>query len=304
MTILLPIVGYFILGILARRWISDVGIWVKWINYFIIYVFFPAIILNKVPSLLVTPLVLIPAAVAWAWAGLAILLVLVLARFLQLPRETTGALLILTSMGNTSFLGFALTQSIFGDATLGYAIFYDQFGSFFILSTVGLILVARYAPQKDGTFQAPTTMDMVRRIVSFPPFVALCLSLLLPIDQLVVSIAPTLTWLGALLVPFALFVIGLQFQPRLLPHHRQPLALAIMIKMVLAPIVVLALFEVLSVQNEIRSATVFEAAMPSMITPGLLAISAGIAPRFIATTLGYGAIFAFISLPIVVWILL
>ena len=60
----------------------------------------------------------------------------------------------------------------------------------------------------------------------------------------------------------------------------------------------------MDVSTEIRAATVFEAAMPSMITPGLLAISAGIAPRFIATFLGYSTVFALISLPIVVMLLL
>jgi len=304
MDIVLPIVGFFLLGVAVRRWLGEQQHWVNWVNQFIIYVSFPAIILNKVPALAITSKVFIPAAIAWGWAGFAIVSVLLVARAIKLPRETTGAMLILATMGNTAFLGFALTQSIFGDAALGYAIFYDQFGSFFILSTIGIILIARYAPSASANNASSGLSDMLKRILSFPPFLVLCVALLLPVEGVLEPVTPMLAIFGSLLVPLALFVIGLQFQARLLAHHRLPLLLVIALKMVIAPILVFIFFELINTDKEIRIASIFLASMPSMITPGLLAMHAGIAPRFIAATLGYGALFSFVTLPIVVWVLL
>jgi len=45
--------------------------------------------------------------------------------------------------------------------------------------------------------------------------------------------------------------------------------------------------------------TIFESAMPPMITAGAVAIMAGLAPRLSAAMVGYGILFAFVSLPIV-----
>ena len=313
MWVVLPLIVFFTLGVLSRRVLPTSVLWVKWINHFIIYVAFPAIIFNKVPALDLSISVLIPASFAWAWAGIAMALVWAMSRVFNLARETTGALLILTTMGNTSFLGYALTASVFGDATLAYAIFYDQFGSFFILSTLGLIIIARYTPnmqidQNGKTFvlpnEPPSVWQMLKRIICFPPFITLCVAIFLPTENVAQLLAPLTYALGKTLMPLALFVIGLQFRVQLLPHHRLPLFIGLSLKMILAPILALSVFYWVDVSTEIRAATVFEAAMPSMITPGLLAISAGIAPRFIATFLGYSTVFALISLPIVVMLLL
>jgi len=177
--VILPLLGFFALGVLARAFVPNPALWVKWINNFIIYIAFPAIIFNKVPSLELSANILIPASFAWAWALIAIALVFIISRAMKLRRETTGAL----------FLGYALTSTIFGDGALAYAIFYDQFGSFFILSTLGLIIIARYTPVNDqgldGIGSPPTMLEMGKRIISFPPFLTLCVAIFLPIEPLV-----------------------------------------------------------------------------------------------------------------------
>ena len=75
------------------------------------------------------------------------------------------------------------------------------------------------------------------------------------------------------------------------------------LKMIAAPLVALIIVVNLGSSDEVRIATVFEFAMPSMITPRLMAIHAGIALRFVATLLGYSTVFAFLSLPLIAWLL-
>jgi len=129
------------------------------------------------------------------------------------------------------------------------------------------------------------------------------IAVFIPFDTIMPLMSSTLTVLGKLLMPAALFALGVQFQPRLLPEHKIPLVSAIVLKMMIAPLVAWLILIGLSSTGDLRIATIFEAAMPSMITPGLMAIHAGIAPRFIATLLGYSTVFAFVSLPLVAWLL-
>jgi len=265
MQTILFIVGFFTLGYVARRFIADTGTAVKWLNNYIVYIAMPAIILVKIPALEFSLSMLIPAGFAWVWALIGGLTMMAISRSLQFARPLEGAAILLTILGNTSFLGYPMIQAFFNDEVLSYAIFYDQLGSFLMLSTAGLIIIALYAPQESGH----------------------------------TVIEPALTQIGKTLMPLALLVIGLQFQPQLLPEHRLPLGSAIVVKMIIAPILAYGFFNISNTQTAITQATIFEAAMPCMITPGIMAIQAGLSPRFCATLLGYSTLFSFAWLPFV-----
>ncbi len=301
------IIGLFVLGWLARQAIHDVGTAVKWLNSYIINLAWPAVILLKIPGLALSPEVLLPAGFAWAWALLGGGLMLLLGRLLNFSRPLIGATILLTVLGNTSFFGYPMVLAYFNDTVLGYAIFYDQLGSFLLLSTVGLTLIAIYAPGESG--QTISAAGIVKRIFTFPPFIALLLSISLPIELWLNPVQPVFNVLGQTLMPVALFVIGLQFQPQLLPEHRLPLMITITSKMALAPILVFLGFNVIDALSNQASntalvqATVFQAAMPCMITPGILAIQAGLSPRFCATLLGYSTLFSLIWIPLVAGLL-
>lgn len=303
MHIILIIFGFFLVGYIARRFISEPTSLVKRVNLFIIYVCLPSIILLKVPHLEFSKQVLIPAVAAWVWLLVGVVLVLSLSRYLQWAKPTEGALLLLVTMGNSSFLGYPMVLAFFDDAVLAYAIFFDQLGSFIILSTYGFIIVAMYSTQSDRAKKAISLISMGKQIFTFPPFISLLVALMLPIDGLVTLIKPALDVFALVLMPAALLVLGLQFQPKLLPEHKRPLVIGICLKIMVAPLVATLVVILLNGSIDVRNATVFESAMPSMITPGLMAIAAGIAPRFVATMLGYCTLAGFITLPIVATLL-
>jgi predicted permease len=291
----------FILGASVRRASLRVDVLTLWINRLIIYLCLPSLILLKVPQLTFSPEVFLPAGFPWLWMIVSIGLVIVLCRHFSWPRPIEGALLLLVTLGNSSFLGYSLVLAVFGDGALGYAIFYDQLGTFLILNTFGLAVIAIYAPAKNN---AISTFMVVKRILSFPPFITLLIAVLLPIKWDILPIAEVMTILSVLLMPAALFVLGLQFQPRLLPEHKMPLAVAMSLKLLLAPLAAMAYVNTLGMSGDARIATIFLTAMPCMVTPGLLAIHAGIAPRFVATLLGYSTVLSFLTLPVVAWLLL
>lgn len=291
------------LGFITRQAISSPTALVKWLNNFIVYLAMPALILLKIPALTITAEMFIPAAVAWIWLLVGSLIVIAVSRWRAWPRHIEAAMLLLVTMGNTSFLGYPMVLAFFNDSVLAYAIFFDQLGGFLILSTFGLVVVAIYRDPGSGEDNGIRLRQILKRVVTFPPFLALVFAAIVPFNDVLHWADSSLELVSALLMPAALFVLGVQFQPTLLPQHRAPLLCAITLKMVIAPLMALSILMLLGSTGNVRIATVFESAMPSMITPGLIAMQAGIAPRFIATLLGYSTVFAFVSLPLVAWLL-
>lgn len=290
------ILGFFIFGFVAKQFLRGTDSVIKWINTYIIYIALPSIILLKIPTLEFSAAMLIPAGFAWFWALLGGALMLAISRYFQLPKPLEGAALLLTILGNVSFLGYPMIQAFFNDEVLSYAIFYDQLGCFLILCTAGIIIIGMYGPQVAQ--KKVSIIGIALKIISSPPMIALLVASFLPIEALVTNAEPVLNVLAKSLMPLALMAIGLQFQPQLLPEHRLPLTAAISLKMLIGPFLAFTVVSGMNVATPIAQATIFQAAMPCMITPGIMAIQAGLAPRFCATLLGYSTLLSFIWLPI------
>src|SRR3546814_6428673 len=72
-------------------------------------------------------------------------------RWLHLARDKHAVLLLTVVLGNTSFLGYPLVRALLGESALPYAVVYDQFGAFMLLSTFGLYVLARYGGDRKST---------------------------------------------------------------------------------------------------------------------------------------------------------
>ena len=71
-----------------------------------------------------------------------------------------------------------------------------------------------------------------------------------------------------------------------------------MTKLLLMPLITIGLLWAFGFESQLVQVTVFESAMPPMITAGAVAIMAGLAPSLAAAMVGYGILFAFVSLPL------
>lgn len=290
-------VAFFVLlllGYLARRTgrfpdnASDV------LNRFVIDVCLPALVLRMVPTLELKPELALLALTPWLLALLAYLLVRLGGRLFHWDAPTRAALFLCIALGNTSFLGFPVCAALLGERSIALAVVYDQFGSFLILSTVGLLAVARASGKS-----APSARDVVLRVVTFPPFVALMLAL-------VPWVHPP--WLDALLlqisnalVPTAIFAVGLKTRITP-PRQRSAFAFGLLVKMGLLPLCVWGLSLALHAPREVLRVNVLESAMPSSITAGALAMAAGLAPELAAALVGWGILVSLVSLK--AWMLL
>ncbi|MFP7723338.1 AEC family transporter [Lysobacter sp. A3-1-A15] len=259
----------------------------------VLYVCLPAAVLRYAPRLELSPALLGVAAVPWLLLAATVLLVGALARVMSLRRDQHGVLLLTVALGNTSFLGYPLTRALIGEHALPYAVVYDQFGAFLIMSTFGLWVLARY-----GGDAVPSPREMARRVLLFPPLWALVVGLTVMPAAPPSWIEGALLRLSEALLPLAMLTIGLSVQFALPRDEFKPLAAGLVLKLALMPALALLLVPLLGMSGDMARTTVLEAAMPSMVTAGALAIAQGMAPRLAAAMVGYGLLLSLLTLPL------
>lgn len=263
------------------------------LNLFVIHVSLPALILLTVPGIAFNQELLVPLLMPWGMLAVSAVMVLLAASQSRWPRETVGALLLLVPLGNTSFLGIPMVRAFFGEPAIAYAVFYDQAGSFLALATYGTVIIALY-----GGGDRPDPAAILRKIFTFPPFVALLLALALrPLP----APAPLLALFSALavtLVPTVMIAVGFQLNPRLEPGTMKPLVFGICGKLILAPLLALMTCHLLGLNSLAARVAVLEAGMPPMVSAGALAIMAGLSPQLSAAMVGLGILLSFLTLPL------
>lgn len=259
------------------------------LNRFVIDICVPATILRVVPKLTLGAGLAVLVIVPWVIAGLAYLLVLVLARVLSIDRTRGTALFLATALGNTSFLGFPLCSALLGERSVPLAAVYDQLGSFLLLSTVAPIALAGV-----GAGQRPKPRELVRRILTFPPLVALVVAVL-PLPHPAV-LEPFYASASSALVPLAMVAVGLKL--RLTPPR--PLGvflLGLALKLFVLPCAALVLVRALGAPPLTGKVAVLETAMPMMMTAGALMMTYDIATELAAAWVGWGLVLSLATVP-------
>ena len=261
------------------------------LNRYVVYIALPALVLRYVPGIDTGSAMLLVLS-AWGIFLLSSAAVLLLGALLEWKREITGALLFTVPYGNTSFLGVPFTQAFFGKDALAYPLIYDQLGSFLILSTLGLATLAFYSAESFSPEK------MLKKMLLFPSFLALIFALLSPEAARWIGEIGGVGILADSLAPAAMLAIGLQLRLRFEPHERLPFYLAMGLKLIAAPLLLLLLFSATGLETTAAKVSVFEAGMAPMVTSSTMAMLAGLAPRFVASILGYGIILSFVTVPL------
>jgi len=186
---------------------------------------------------------------------------------------------------------------LLGEHALPYAVVYDQFGTFILLSTFGLYVLARY-----GGDAPPTAREIVLRIMKFPPVWALLFGLTLMPEQPPAWIASALQKLADAMLPLVMLAVGLTLQLKLPRDELKPLAVGLLLRLLVMPALAVPLSLAFGMRGEMLQANVLESAMPTMITAAALAISHQLAPRLAAALVGYGILLSLATLPMWAWV--
>jgi predicted permease len=293
-------ITFLLIGMALKRLPDFPGETGNILNLFVIYISLPALVLLKIPELVFSKNLLVPAFMPWGMLLFSFVLIQILSRLFRWERATTGCLLLLIPLGNTSFLGIPMVKAFFGDTAIPYALLYDQLGSFLALATYGSLILALYGTGKSN----PTIRSVVKKVISFPPFIALVLAFILktfPYPPVAVSL---LKILASTLVPLVMIAVGFQLRLSLSREVTSQLGIGLSIKLIVAPLAALLLCKIAGLNGEAVQVSIFEAGMPPMVSAGALAILANLSPALTAALVGIGIILSFATLPMIYHILL
>lgn len=293
------ILSYIIIGMLLRFVKTMPENTSMALNAYVLNVALPALILKNIPLLNFSSALYIPAITPWFLLAFVILVTLFLAKVFNWSREVTGALLIILPLGNTSFLGFPMTEALFGEKGMPYAVVYDQLGSFIALATYATIVAAMYSSK----VSTPSARDILVKIITFPSFIALLLGLALKGASLPDFANSLINGLSLTLVPVVMVAVGFQLRLRFSRDEMGPLVSALSLKMIVMPAFAWLVWYLLGERGLVVDVSVFQAAMPPMISAGAIAIMAGLAPRLVSGVIGFGVLLALVTLPVVAWLL-
>ena len=271
------------------------------INGFIMNVSLPALTLVTVYSLAWDAKLISAAMMAWVLFAVGLAFFWFVGRVMQLNRGSTGALMLTGSMANTSFIGLPMIESWYGPQWMGVGIVADQFGSYLVLSTLGVIVAGLYST---GARFDP--MAAAKKILTFAPFVSMLVAVAVALSDVAypVWLETLLQRLGTTLVPLALVSVGYQLRLSAISGRLKVLCVGLGFKLVLGPLVLLLIYAgLLGLDGTIMRVTIFEAAMGPMIGAAIVAMNNDLDPSLTTLMVGIGIPLSFLTLPAWWWVL-
>ncbi|WP_412466854.1 AEC family transporter [Pedobacter sp. KLB.chiD] len=284
------LIGLCILaGILFRKGKSLPKDAHKGINAWIIYIALPAVSFKYLPHITWTKDLLFPALAPvciWLFGWL---FITVYSRIRKISKASSGGLKLTSSLSNTSFVGFPLIVAYFGEKELGIAIICDQV-TFTLLSTIGIIVAIRSSQNQELSAKL-----VLKKVLTFPPLIGCALALTLPSFINLASLDPLFEKLAATVGPLALFSIGLQLKFGGWFGELKHISFALSYKLILAPLVVMLIAIVLGMSGTVTKITIFEMAMPTLLTAGVVADQYNLNPKLSNLVVGIGILLSFVT---------
>jgi len=268
---------------LAKKDYSDVLI------HFCILIAFPALIIQK----------LYPMKIALgdlSIVGIAIFSILfgffagfLLSRFLKLPRASAAVVIMACGLGNTSFVGFPFVEALYGANAIGYALLFDQFGSFLLLSIVGSMIAAW------GAGRDSSAKKLLKSVFAFPPFIAIIVALILKLFELPSFFISGADKLAATLLPLVTIAVGMKVDVSHIKENIKNTTAVLAVKMGAVPLAVLA---ILPSQGIVSKVALIEAAMPPMVMVAVFAMRYGLNEKLAVSAVALGVFASFAVIPL------
>ncbi len=255
----------------------------KALGGWVINVALPAAALHNVYRLKLEGDWWLAAATPWLGALLAIAVIVPLCRAFGWSRQRTGALLLVSGWGNTSFVGLPMIAAFAGSQWLGLGILIDLFGSYIALSTLG-IAVATVAGAGQFDWRA-----VAKRIATFPPFIAILVALLFNDVERPAWLVQLFGTLAGTMTPIALAAVGYGLRIDRVAGRLAPLGFALGYRLALAPLALVVFYLTLGeAGNPVAKVAMLEMAMPPMLGATIIAMDHDLEPDLVALVIGIG----------------
>lgn len=261
----------------------------KGINTWILYLALPAVSFKYLPHIEFTPELLFPVITIFLVVLTSGLVMNWYCRSKGYSKRTKSTLELASGYSNTSFIGFPMVIAFFGEEYLALAVICDQ-TMFTALSTLGMITSLKGSRKNKNKL---SSAFILKRLFTFPPFVTCVLAIVLSRFIDFSSTEPFFGMLAATVAPMALFSVGLQLKFRGWQKLIPQISFSLIFKLLLAPAIVLIIALLVGIKGAIPKITVFEMAMPTLITSSIVAEQFGLNMKLMNLIIGVGIIISF-----------
>lgn len=222
-----------------------------------------------------------------------------LRKYFHIDSKELGALIIVSTFGNTTYLGLPIITGLYGESSARYVLYYDLLANTPFLWTVGARLSAHF-----GGKTGPSIIDSIRKILTLPPLLGIAIGIFLnilkaPIPDFIVK---ALDMLGSTVVPLMIFSIGLSLS-FVRSKHTLALIPVCVFKLLFSPLIGFYLGKIMGIQGNALSIVALEAGMPSMVLSLLVASIFGLDVTLTAFAIVVTTLFSFVTLPLILKIL-
>lgn len=246
------------------------------LNRIIIYFFIPVLTLKHLPELTFQSKFWWLIVCPWLIFLGSFLFFIVLGQLFQTDRKVTGALILTSGIGSTSFVGFPIFEMLYGEEGLAMGIIMSLAGTLVVFNTIGMFTGFWFAEGR------PSFRKVILKMFRFVPFITFLVALGLNyFGYHHPSVLRNL--LDALSKPFSVLVlltIGIQLDFSINKAIIPQLLIGQFYKLILAPIVIYLLFSFLSNDLGIlEKVCILGAAIGSMNAISIVAAELGLSPK-------------------------
>ncbi|MFV0194333.1 AEC family transporter [Empedobacter falsenii] len=239
----------------------------KGINTWILYLALPAVSFKYLPKVEWSQEMLFPILSTVVIAVGSLFYMKFYSKAKGYSERSQRSLELASGYSNTSFIGFPLISAFYGEQYLSIAIICDQ-TMFLCLSTIGIVSALKGGSNGSGTI---SSSFILKRLFTFPPFLG-CISALILSQFINLSPAePFFDKLAATVGPLALFSVGLQLKFNGWRKLWSQISMSMVYKLMIAPAVVMLLALVIGLKGDVAKISIFEAAMPTLVTSSIIA---------------------------------
>lgn len=264
----LPILMLIALGYLFQR---RMRVDASTLNRVNLYLFVPALTLSRLAETQLSVQAIWTIAIAvFLNTTMLWLLSCLIGQLANLDSETRATIALGAMLGNSGNFGLPLIELVLGREFAGYQALVLAFNNV-LTFTIGIWLLAR---------AKLSLSEATKRVLSMPLIYAAILGIFISAVKLSIPkpLLTSLKYLGDGLIPLALVTLGIQLAEQMGIGNRAAISIAVILRLVISPLSMLAIANFLKIQPEIWRVLILGASVPTAVNTALLAIEFQVNP--------------------------
>ena len=230
----------------------------------VLHIALPALVFINLHDAVVTAETLFLPILGLCTSMILLLIAYLYCRARNYSKRTTWTIMLAASIMNTGFIGYPVSLGVFGNEGLLNAIFFD-------LSTTILVILYGVLLAKEFGGEEP---EIIKSILKFTPLWAVIIGLIfnvfnIPLPYVAESI---LNYFGDATIPLIMLCLGLSLEFKNIGHNLTDSIVVSIIKLIIAPLIVLGLLTLLKIKGMAFNIAILEAGMSTAMNALVLSI--------------------------------